>query len=304
MTHNGNTMMLKGVSVTQANTLLDASYQVYRHIENSKTIVRTVGYALPAVLQGHVRTVVPTTSFLSAPMRRQTPRNHSGRAAAGLMKSVSGEPPTRLSNGYADDVEYLTPPFLRWLYDIYTYTPVAMHRNALGIAGYSEHYPSPADLAKFMLEYRFDGAGASFTVELVNAGGFNPNQPNYEANLSLQYAMAIAYPTPVIFYSIGDGPTGTEMGFTSWLEYLLKQPRIPQTISTTYSYYESSYSREHAIYECHLFAQLALLGVTVLFASGDFGVGEGDCVTENGSVQFTPEFPATCMCAFICSKWK
>src|SRR6266702_475728 len=43
ITHGGNTLMLKGVSVTQANALLNASYQLYRHVESSETIVRTVG---------------------------------------------------------------------------------------------------------------------------------------------------------------------------------------------------------------------------------------------------------------------
>ncbi len=33
MTLGGNTLTLKGVSVTQASALLDASYQLYRHVE-------------------------------------------------------------------------------------------------------------------------------------------------------------------------------------------------------------------------------------------------------------------------------
>ncbi|KAH8997710.1 Pro-kumamolisin, activation domain-containing protein [Lactarius hatsudake] len=40
MTHSGNTLMFKGVSVTQANTLLGASYQLYRHVERGETIRR------------------------------------------------------------------------------------------------------------------------------------------------------------------------------------------------------------------------------------------------------------------------
>lgn len=48
--------MLVGVPVIQANALLDASYQLYRHVESHKTIVRTVIYALPATLHRQVPT--------------------------------------------------------------------------------------------------------------------------------------------------------------------------------------------------------------------------------------------------------
>lgn len=48
------------------------------------------------------------------------------------------------------------------------------------------------------------------------------------------------------------------------------------------------------MYTCRLFGQLGLRGVSVLFGSGDWGVGSGDCKAKDGSVQFVPIFPATC----------
>jgi len=137
--HGGNTIMLKGVSVTQADVLLDASYQLYRHVESSETIVRTVGYALPAALHGHVLTVVPTTSFASPPTQWQTARNRSGGAAAELAKSISGEPATGLSSrddsddDSDDDNDYITASFLRLLYNTEACIPTATDRNALGL---------------------------------------------------------------------------------------------------------------------------------------------------------------------------
>lgn len=46
---------------------------------------------------------------------------------------------------------------------------------------------------------------------------------------------------------------------------------------------------------CNLFAQLGSRGVTVLFSSGDSGVGTG-CVSNDGKnqTQFLPQFPASC----------
>ena len=301
MTHGGNTLMLKGVSVTNADTLLGASYQLYRHVERGETIIRTVGYALPAVLHGHVLTVVPTTSFASPPTRRKTPRNHSGGTATGLVKSGSREPATMLSSRF--DIDYVTPDFLRWLYATEEYIPAATEKNRLGIAGYLADYPSPADLEAFMTKYYSDAKDATFAVVPLSGGGYDEDDPTDEGNLDIQYAEAMAYPTPVTFYSTGDERSGTDPDsddfFVSWLRFILKQRSIPQTISTSYLVDESENSREHSIYVCDLFAQLGARGVSLLFATGDDGVGHGNCVTEDGSVQFIPVFPATCMCSIF-----
>ncbi|KAH8984520.1 peptidase S8/S53 domain-containing protein [Lactarius akahatsu] len=121
--------------------------------------------------------------------------------------------------------------------------------------------------------YRSDGTNAAISVVQVNGGGYDPTNPTTEANLDTQYAMAMAYPTPVIFYSTGRGPADTTDYFVSWLDYILMQGDIPRTISISI---------------------LGVLGVSVLIATGDDGVGKGDCVTDDGSVRFYSQFPATC----------
>jgi hypothetical protein len=47
---------------------------------------------------------------------------------------------------------------------------------------------------------------------------------------------------------------------------------------------------------CNSFAQLGVRGISIIFSSGDFGVGGGDCKTNNGKneTRFQPIFPATC----------
>ncbi|KAH9062381.1 subtilisin-like protein [Lactarius vividus] len=288
MTHGGNTLKLKDVSVTQANTLLGASYQLYRHVERGETIVRTVGYSLPVALHWHVLTVVPTTTFVSLRTQWQTPRNRSDRA----MKSTSGEPATMLS-GRAE-VNYVTPSFLRWLYDTETYTPNTRGENVLGIVGFLGDYPSQEDLTAFMKKYRSEVEDATFTVVEVNRGGYDPTHPNEEANMDIQYAEAMAYPTPHIFYSTGAGPSGTDDDYASWLEYILDQENIPQTISISYSNEEHSLPREYAIYVCDQFANLGVRGVSVLQSSGNDGIGKGTCLRDDGTVRFEPTFPGTC----------
>ena len=296
MAHGGSTLKLKDVPVTQANALLGASYQLYRHVESSENIVRTVGYALPAALHGHVLTVSPTTSFVSLSAQWQTPRNPSGGAAAGLVNSALGEPATMLSSRV--NVDSVTPAVLRWLYSARSYVPAATDRNKLGVAGYLNDYPSPADLAAFMLNYRPDAMDATFTVVQVNGGGNDESNPTFEANTNIQYTAAMAYPTPHIFYSTGRGPLGEDDWLMSWLDFILEQPIIPQTISTSYGHEEKLISREQAKQVCDMFAQLGARGVSLLFPSGNQGVGE-KCVTADGSVRFKPLFPATCMCSIF-----
>ncbi len=267
MTHGGNTLTLEGVSMTQSNTLLDASYQLYRRVGSSETIVRTVGYALPAALHEHVLTVAPTTSFVSLRTQLQTPRNRSDGAAAELVKSASGEPAAVLSS--RDSVHYVTPSFLHRLYDTYAYTPAATDRNMIGIVGMLGDYPSTADLAAFMSKYRSDAMDATFTVVPVNGGRYDPSYPHVEANTDVQYAEVMAYPTPHIFYSTGQGPWGTDDWFISWLRYILRQPTrsIPQTISISYDRFEENFLSEgYVIYVCRLFAQLGARGVSILLS--------------------------------------
>ncbi|KAH8986403.1 subtilisin-like protein [Lactarius hatsudake] len=276
VTHGGSFLTVTGVFVSQANELLGGSYQLYTHTKTNETIVRTLGYSLPVVLHGHVETVAPTTFFFSPVMQRQTPRKHPSAAAVRPGKSLSRR----------DDDAYATLSFLRWLYSTVTYVPSAMDRNKVGVAGYSEQYPSPSDLTSYMREYRPDAIDATYVVESVNGGEYDPNNPGVEANVNIQLSEGMAYPTPHIFYSTKASPNGDSL--LAWLNAVLSQEDVPQTITTSYGTLEKDFPRGYATRVCVLFGQLGVRGTSVLFASGDDGVGRGDCF------RFTPIFPATC----------
>ncbi|KAH8984902.1 subtilisin-like protein [Lactarius akahatsu] len=288
MTHGGNTLMLKAVPVTQANTLLGASYQHYRHVDSGEIIVRTVGYSLPAPLHWHVLTVAPTTSFVPAPAAWKTPQSRSDRA----VNSTSGEPATMLSSRVRIN---FTPSILRWLYNTETYTPSTESENVLGILGFNGNYPSPSDMVEFMYKYRSDAIEARYHVIKVNNGGYDPTQPDEEANINTQYAGVMTYPIPNIFYSTGArGPPGTTDPYGAVLRFILNEEYTPQTISMSYGGAERSASREYATWVCRLFAMLGVRGTSVLVASGNGGIGRGTCIQPDGTVRFEPIFPASC----------
>ncbi|KAI9435202.1 subtilisin-like protein [Lactarius psammicola] len=280
-THGGSWLTLTGVPVSQANALLGASYQLYRRTgTNDTTILRTIGYALPAVLHTHVQTVVPTTYFDSMRTPQQTPWRSAVRAPADL---ASRELVTMLSSRN----NKVTPSDVRWPYKTSAYVPVATDRNKPGGSA-----------------YRTDAVGVDYRVAVINGGGYDPRRPSTEGNLNMQWTQAMAYPTPHIFYSTGGSlrlqPDNKEPAkgdaWLEWLRFMLKDQNVPQTIVTPYSNDESDLPLEYTTALCKLFAQLGARGVSVIFTSGNGGVGRGNCVAKDGSgkVRFNPEFPSTC----------
>ncbi|KAH9070672.1 subtilisin-like protein [Lactarius deliciosus] len=293
--HGGNWLTVTGVPVSTANELLSASYQLYRYAGTNETVLRTVGYALPAALHVHVQTVAPTTYFGSPLTPRSRPRGYRGGAAAALS--------TR-------DVPIVTPALLRSLYNSVTYQPAATEQNMIGVTGFHGEYVGDDDLEKFMRRFRSDARDATFLVIDINDSGYDSSKPGSEANLDMQYTQAMAWPTPHVFYSIGglaeeftpdsSTPVNGNEPFLGWLEVMIRLEDIPQTISTSYGGNEQTFPPDYAKSVCELFGQLGARGVSVLFASGDSGVGAEDCKKNDGTgvVEFQPIFPATCTCGF------
>ncbi|KAH9014657.1 subtilisin-like protein [Lactarius pseudohatsudake] len=296
--HGGGWITVAGVPVSQANELLGASYQLYRRTgTNDTAILRTVGYALPKVLHAHVKTVVPTTNFASLHTPRRKPHGRFIRAATSSLANATSLS-RRADN---DDGDEVTPEFVRELYRTIDYEPAAIYRNALGIAGFLDQYASEDDLTAFMEVARPDVEDATFDIVQINGGGNDQNHPGFEANVNVQYALAIAYPTPHTFYSTGGSmsydnnhePSPGDM-FLTWINYLIARENIPQTISVPFGADEIDVPLEYATAVCDLFAQLGTRGVSVLFASGDDGVGNAKNCEVNGKVQFIPMYPASC----------
>ncbi|KAH8995019.1 subtilisin-like protein [Lactarius akahatsu] len=297
LTHGGSWLTLTGVPVSKANEMLGASYQLYRPTGTNDTIIlRTVGYALPAVLHTHVQTVVPTTYFASMRTRPQTPRRRPLEAT----RDMASRTVLRSRDGHE-----VMPSELRSLYRTATYVPAATDKNVLAVAGFMGDYASPADLTAFMKQCRTDAIDPTFRVVQVNGGGNDPDKPGSEANQNVQYAQAMAYPTPLIFYSTGgemkldlgtnEPATGDE--WLEWLKFVLHQEVVPQTISISYGFIEKGVPLQYAKKLCDLFSELGARGVSVIVASGNGGVGQGEnCIAKDGSgkVQFSPDFPASC----------
>ena len=291
-------MTVTDVPVSQANHLLSASYQLYQNSKTNDTIIRTVSYALPKVLHAHIQTVEPTTYFPSTQMRQTQLRRSigAGSAQAGSGKVLT---PRQLPG--------LTPSSLRWYYKANMYRPAVPDKNTIGILGMEGDYPNQWDLAHFMAEYRSDAIEAYFTVEQWNDGRYSLYDSSEYSNLGVQYAAAMAWPTPLIFYSVGGGSARDGRGdpiagdvYLEGLNRLLAESSPPQTIIIGYGEIERELPLAYARSICRLFSQLGARGVTVLVASGQDGVGAEDCIIH-GNREFMTEFPSTCTCHVLSS---
>ncbi|KAI0284759.1 subtilisin-like protein [Russula brevipes] len=319
-THGGGWLKLSNVPLIQANSLLGAVYQLYRHVETNETTIRTVRYSLPAALHDHVQMVAPTTFFSTSRALRQTShrrvpppvRDQVSNLPDSDYLGLQGEPASEWVAALGSSAglpatcsNISTPDCLRQLYNTGGYKPQATSKNKLAIAGYLEQYASHRDLEKFMTLYRPDAVDATFSVVTVNGGINNESQPGDEANLDIQYAGAISYPTPNIYYSTGGSPpyipdhttpNNTNEPYLEFLDFFVHQSTIPQVLTTSYGDDEQTVPEDYALSVCNIFARLGLMGVSVLFSSGDFGVGNDSCLTNDGTsrVQFIPAFPASC----------
>ncbi|KAK0230450.1 tripeptidyl peptidase A [Armillaria fumosa] len=299
------------IPVSLAEKMLDTKYHVWRHVDSGEYIVRTTSYSLPSHLHDHIELIQPTTIFSRMKGFRSTihglndplpPANFNGTTA----DLGSG---TTIDNSckYA-----ITLNCLKQLYNAATYNATNQSTNGIGITGYLEEYANYQDLQLFYREQLPDAQGSGFQVVSIN-GGQNPqnvSQAGAEANLDVQFAFGMSFPTKSTFYSTAGrppfippyqadnstAPTNTNEPYAQWLEYMLSQEDLPATISTSYGDSEDTVPLAYARRICQGFAQLGARGVSLLFASGDSGVGNGECITNDGtqSKRFVPNFPATC----------
>ncbi|KAH9008697.1 peptidase S8/S53 domain-containing protein [Lactarius deliciosus] len=287
-THGGGWFTVSNVlCLKPATSLLLHISSTNPDIRTTVTILRTVGYALRVMLYAHVRTVAPTTYFGPSHMLQRTPRKRSRGEVAAMEEMTSGEPVMVLSRRGDDEIE---PSFLHSLHQTEAYVSTAKDRNALGVVGFVGSDPSQKDLTTFMSECCDDPRTATFNVEQVNCGGNDPSHCGSEADQNIQYTEAMAWKDEAQKEPFqGDA-------YLKWFNYIITQTKIPQTIIISYGSDEHDLPQEYAMALCKLFAESGAFGISVLFASGNQGIGggPGGCKDQSGKDQISLAFPGSC----------
>ncbi|THH09992.1 hypothetical protein EW145_g1636 [Phellinidium pouzarii] len=269
--------------LSRVESMLAAEYRVYRHKRTDERVVRTTAYSLPRALHDHIDLVQPTTMFDN--MRKMHAMFHVDESAAPLLPEGTVLPDVTGPAGYVPQA--------------------ADKGNRIGVTGYLEQFVNFADLQTFYSMFRPDAVGFNVSVLSIDGGLNDQTMLGVEANLDNQYTTGISFPTPNIYYTTpGTAPTINDSvtppqrdePYIDWLNFVLSHDDMPFSFTTSYGGDEQTFPKEFANRACNLFAQLGARGASVMFSSGDGGVGAGTCLTNDGTNRtiFQPVFPATC----------
>ncbi|OJJ50641.1 hypothetical protein ASPZODRAFT_55920 [Penicilliopsis zonata CBS 506.65] len=292
-------------TVGQANDLLDTQFRWYASDVRQVRRLRTLEYSVPASVAVHINMVQPTTRFGQIRPNRATGHQSPERVDSRFQIAALAA-----SNG-TDCNTAITPQCLKALYKVGDYNANAQSGSKIAFCSYLEQVARYSDLTLFETSIAPDTLSQNFSVVTYSGGVDDQTSTNDsgEANLDLQYIIGMSSPLPVTEYITGgrgllvpdlDEPSQSDNNNEPYLAFLqnvikLPQEELPQVISTSYGEDEQSIPESYARSVCNLYAQLGSRGVSVLFSSGDSGVGSA-CETNDGTnrTHFPPQFPASC----------
>ncbi|KAH8108266.1 family S53 protease-like protein [Phellopilus nigrolimitatus] len=275
------------VPVSKANEMFDADFSVFQHEETGKQSVRTLAYSIPTELQGHLDLVHPTITF-------ENPFAHLPVVSSPLSATAKEQNLTSRASVPSSCDSTITPACLQALYGIPT-TLATENSSTLGVSGFIEQYANQADLTSFLKAQRSDlPSDTKFALQTLD-GGSNPQDASdagTEANLDIQYTVGVASGVPTTFISVGENfQDGDLEGFLDIINFLLNETNPPHVLTTSYGQNEDTISRALANQLCNAYMQLGARGTSILFASGDGGVGGSQ---SSSCTTFVPTFPSGC----------
>ncbi|KAK2592359.1 hypothetical protein QQS21_009939 [Conoideocrella luteorostrata] len=290
-------------TVGEADKLLGMKLGRYS-FGDANPILRTTEYHIPDHLTTAIDFVHPIANFM-------TPE-HEVSVAPSLPKHRS------LNRRNVACSPTTTPDCINKLYGINYATPDGKSSIRFGIAGFLEQWGNYADLQQNFQKSRPDlvRAGYNFSVELIGGGQNNQDRGRAgpEANLDIQFGMAVGFPTNVVYYSTGGrgmklddngkpvtGERDDNEPYLDFLQYIAKKPdnELPHVISISYADDEPSVPKPYAIRVCNEIGMLTARGVSILSGSGDGGAMGGrnaKCRSNDGSNKdmTISTFPASC----------
>lgn len=192
----------------------------------------------------------------------------------------------------------------------------------------------PSDLDLFFTNFSTKQVGSRPTLNSIDGGVVQQTNMSFgfngESDLDLEYAMTLVYPQQVTLYQVGDAVEGAS--FNDFLDGIdasycggddpSQDGTYPDTapggytgpkdcgkyaptkvISTSYGYNEADLTPAYEQRQCNEYMKLGMMGVSVLYSSGDYGVAgnSNQCINSTGGYQngtlggrFNPAFPSTC----------
>jgi len=255
------------VPVRMAEKLLDTQYHKWK--AGTQVVLRSPFYSLPAAVSPHIDFVAPTVRFPSL-HRPHTPLPPASETTLEEWRW------RRRRN---------TPASLRELYR------VGGQEGSLGkqaATGFLEQYFEERDLEKFWEKFYPANKGRKIKV-------FGPNKKKagIEANLDVEYLSSLGSGVETEFWSYaGRAPDNPENEpFLKWMYHIgnTSDADIPKVFSTSYGEAEHTVSLSYMNRINIEFQKAAARGISLLFATGDYGVSDQGRCPEG---RFQGQWPA------------
>ncbi|PIL35551.1 hypothetical protein GSI_02279 [Ganoderma sinense ZZ0214-1] len=309
------------VTVAEAERLLGAEYNVYRHGETGAERVGChQGYTLPEHVAKHVDIVWPTVHFRNSAISR---RDVSASSLLHVERDsgVTKRPITEAELEATGCDQAVTIDCLRDLYH-FDYVPVATDKNTIGVAEFGPNVVLASDLALFFQMYAPERVGQVPTVISIE-GGNNSIGSLGEATLDFDLVMGLLNATQEVRqYAVGnvqtEAPVDELLGAFDASFCALEgveeegltdcgDKPIPNVISISY-HFNPDFNDPTIVpvvsRQCTEIGKLSLTGITFVASSGDsgvsYGTGQHGCLVNGTLVNGNPvgtfvgQLPASC----------
>lgn len=248
---------------------------VHRAQFRNYRVLRSVRqYSIPAHLRDVIQVVAGLNNFPSA---RPVLSGAMARREAQLAKETITTTDSALQSSF-----WVTPTVIYNELNIPTGTVGKASNNLQAVAQFLEQYYAPSDLQAFQSYFNTPAQVVAKTI-----GNNIASQPGGEASLDIQYIMGTGQGVPTWFFYTSGLHDGQEP-FVEWATNLNAMSTIPQVNSVSYGDYENTLSTTFMDRLDVELQKLAVRGSSILFASGDDGVG---CNAQ--CTKFVANYPAS-----------
>jgi len=232
---------------------------VYKHKVQGNTLIKSSGaYVIPTSVKNDVDFV---SGHISFPLSRRPIYTSS---------SVTADAP-------------ITPPTLRARYNVTANILGTNGNSSYAVAEFQGQYYSPSDLQQFF-KSSVPYAPNDYKVDHVE-GGNEGDDPGVEANLDIQFIMGVAPNITSWFWSNPSVDFFSDM--IAWLGQIDNTTDAPWVHSVSYGSQDQWPSTDiHDRVDVE-FQKSGVRGISIIFASGDYGTGCLLCV------RFRPSWPAS-----------
>ncbi|KAJ6534417.1 family S53 protease [Mycena capillaripes] len=270
------------LTVEQAEGLFNTKFSTYTHSANGQEMIRALNYSLPSTVQQHILHVHPIIAFTPPPQHASQNTVYNKRKATLDRRQLAP----------CEDI--VRPVCIQEFYGIPNTTISGSLTNSIGVQGYNSaslgEYANNDDLATFLNEFRPDIAGNTFSVTLLNgAQNLQDNSGGLEGQIDIQYTVGVAGNVPTT-YLLDQANSDASISYMDTINWLLSQEDPPTVFTTSYANEEAAFTQSAATSLCNGYMQLAAIGISMIFASGDGGASDN----QQGCTSLVPMFPSTC----------